>query len=763
MNELRVAVAKPRERLSGERPIGPDGAPIDPGDALPFDAHAAPPTMLDPRALSYLHWLASRTTGAGRVVELGCFLGGSTAALDAGLRAAPANGPFADSPLLVYDGFEAPQDAGHVNEWWMKPFGLQAAEDFLPRYRSLHAERLERLEVRKGWLPEFGDERVCAGLYPEREPIELLFVDAAKSWGVHVTILRAFARWMRPGAVLVQQDFMELLPWLSLHMWELRECFEPLDLVRGAPTLSFRCVADPTDAIDHLSCSPEQFDGWDGVAAYWERWLLGIGDAIVASHRVAHLVATGSFDHVHEHAERFQAWSTSAASVHVYRSPFWSAWLSRLPASEDCKRLQALHAARGMMPSKHKRVGDPIYEDAKRRSVATAIEALRHIGASTLALYGAGQHTRWLLSRGGPLADCMDDFEIVCVIDDAPSVNEVMGVPVLRPADALERVRAADAIVPSSDAHERTILKRIRDEFGTLDTPVLPIYTNMDLHKSDTAADDPMPSSLVPVRVRAEHLEAMASYRHVLGVPEKRDWLEAFAEVYAPPAWASGYVNYRDALLLWDLIEAIRPRVTVEVGVASGVSTCLLAHALAHFGGTHAGRIISVDLDERCYFDRSRAVGEATELLEASLRASIDLHPGSTAIDAALEVALGSVEFAFIDGDHRHPAPTLDLIALLFALRPGAWVALHDIELPTIAARSRAEFSGASGASMLFHAWPFERVQPTHEDPTLNNIGAIRMPERWQDRADVLIALLNEPWEIGGPSDRLAGLLRVPR
>ena len=61
--------------------------------------------MLMQRELNYLGWLASRCDGTGQIVELGCFLGGSTNALAQGLTANPAY----RSKILSYAAFEIPQ------------------------------------------------------------------------------------------------------------------------------------------------------------------------------------------------------------------------------------------------------------------------------------------------------------------------------------------------------------------------------------------------------------------------------------------------------------------------------------------------------------------------------------------------------------------------------------------------------------------------------------------------------------------------------
>ena len=765
----------PRERLLEPLPVDTAGAPVEPGVALPFDASAAPPTMLTPRELNYLHWLGAQTTGRGRVVELGCFLGGSTAALADGRACSVGSEPYTDAPMLVYDSFEAPGQSA-VKSWWMESYGLEAGEDFLPRFRDAHAERWDSLDVRKGWIPGGLDGDALDEVYPEREPVELLFVDAAKTWETHVTILRAFASRMSPGGILVQQDFMDLLPWITVHMWELRECFEPLDLVRGTPTLSFRCIADPAPAIasltpDRASFSQHEQGGvWGEIEAYWRGIAPDVFDGVLSSHAFLLALQAKRFSEALRHAEQYSAWEATAGSRHVYCTGFWEGWLERFEQTvasvegdaQGVRDLRACHTARLMMPAREREHAGAIYLNSRYDAWERAAKTLNEQHARKIALYGAGRHTRWLLGADSPLVRGADAFEVVCVIDDAPVAPLIEGVPVLRPDQLGDRVASIDAVLPSSDAHERRILQRIREEFGGTDVAVVPLYTAATPAptQDETPASSPSANapSTPPRRPRAHELMALASHRVSLGLPAERGWLERFAESYDVPGWATGYVNHNDSLMLWDLIEAVRPAVTVEIGVASGVSSRVLACALRAFEVPSA-RLISVDLAERCYFDESYPVGAAMDTAPALVRDVVELFPGSSAVDACRRVRRASVEFAFIDGDHRHPAPVLDLIALLPALAPRAWVALHDIELPEIAKAYRNEFSGATGAHKLFHAWPYERVQPDHANPALNNIGAIRMPADPSDARRVLAELLREEWEIGKASAALDGVL----
>ncbi|MFN9973770.1 MAG: class I SAM-dependent methyltransferase, partial [Phycisphaerae bacterium] len=203
---MSTATPRLRERLNPAPLVNAAGQIVEPGEASPFPAAHRVPTMLSERELNYLHWLGSTVPAQGQVVELGSFLGGSTAALVEGMRSSGRS----HHPVLVYDAFLAPDSEACVNSWWMKPFGLRAGENFRPKYEALHATRLDRIAIREGWIPEDADTPTQQRVYPEQRSIDVLFVDAAKSWGVHRTILQAFARHVKRGGVVVQQDFLDI-------------------------------------------------------------------------------------------------------------------------------------------------------------------------------------------------------------------------------------------------------------------------------------------------------------------------------------------------------------------------------------------------------------------------------------------------------------------------------------------------------------------------------------------------------------------------
>jgi hypothetical protein len=178
-----------------------------------------PPTMLSPDELRMLRWLAAENyQGAGTIVDAGCFLGGSTCALAAGLSA-----NLHASPRLrrihSYDLF--------VIDWYMKRHylqdsPLQIGDSFLDLFETNIRHHRDLVSVHPGNVL---DVRWSG------EPIEILFLDIIKDRAINRVVLEQFFPRLIPGvSVVVQQDYVhEWLPWLHVTMEALADYFEPLD------------------------------------------------------------------------------------------------------------------------------------------------------------------------------------------------------------------------------------------------------------------------------------------------------------------------------------------------------------------------------------------------------------------------------------------------------------------------------------------------------------------------------------------------------
>jgi predicted O-methyltransferase YrrM len=91
-----------------------------------------------------------------------------------------------------------------------------------------------------------------------------------------------------------------------------------------------------------------------------------------------------------------------------------------------------------------------------------------------------------------------------------------------------------------------------------------------------------------------------------------------------------------------------------------------------------------VDTLDRCYFDDRYQTGEAAAVMYPD--GAQPLGPAARQRRLALrkELPAGSMDLAFIDALHVHPWPFIDLLQVTELMKPGAWIVLHDIELPNV-------------------------------------------------------------------------------
>lgn len=202
--------------------------------ALPPEA-ARVPTMLSDEEGALLFWLArDYATGQGAICDLGCFAGGSTARLAAGAAAAGHG-----AEIHAYDHFTI-QEAQKPR--YLAPAGIAPFEgaDMLPAVRALLAPWSGRVHFRKGDIRQQD---------PPGGPIEILFIDAAKTPRTGDEIARRFMPALIPGhALVVHQDYLHWRqPWVPAQMELLADCFELVAWCRQG-TAVFRCIRSVDEA-----------------------------------------------------------------------------------------------------------------------------------------------------------------------------------------------------------------------------------------------------------------------------------------------------------------------------------------------------------------------------------------------------------------------------------------------------------------------------------------------------------------------------------
>ncbi|MCA8977590.1 MAG: hypothetical protein KDC98_22895 [Planctomycetes bacterium] len=184
--------------------------------------------MLTAEEEQYLSWVTAATyEGFGAVVDLGPWLGASTAALAHGLEECGS-----DRKVLAYDLFEWRDHymTGYVDA--ATAAGFADGDSFLPLFAQQTRAYGQRIECRPGSLLDAGwDEG----------PIEILFVDAAKDWALTNAIFATFGPALVPGrSRVIAQDFRtHATYWLPYvfdgHPGQWRE----VERVRRGSTVTF--------------------------------------------------------------------------------------------------------------------------------------------------------------------------------------------------------------------------------------------------------------------------------------------------------------------------------------------------------------------------------------------------------------------------------------------------------------------------------------------------------------------------------------------
>lgn len=233
--------------------------------------------MLADEEKRYLFWLgASVWSGEGAVVEIGPWLGGSTVCLAAGMR---ASGHDARAKLHAVDNFmwrefmaaRAPLPIRPGDSF--EPFFLKNVAAFsdmvVSQARALPDEVVEG--DREATAKRFAEERavpVFDGI-PGRDPIEILFIDGAKSWrGMRHLLLTLRDRLIENKTLLVCQDYKYWgTYWVPMMMARLARHVEPVHNVLGGTTVAFRLTsAIPREELEQLEDHVDRISEDEGRA-----------------------------------------------------------------------------------------------------------------------------------------------------------------------------------------------------------------------------------------------------------------------------------------------------------------------------------------------------------------------------------------------------------------------------------------------------------------------------------------------------------------
>lgn len=447
--------------------------------------------LLYPDEIAYLHWAGSQAAiSDGAIIDLGAFLGGSSLTLAIGSACTDNKPPH----IHAYDPFRVSPTqcgAGQVPG--------RAGDSYLGIYKSnLHAH-LGRITIHEGYIDpwaQHADE--LDAIYPTREPVSLLFIDCAKAWGVHHSILRAFGPHLSNGSIVIQQDFQNTFVYLAIHMYQLRGVLKPahfpdggsIGFIANAPISSkdLDALWTPQD-LERLgrdkiltevaswfdATTPEPIGGWVWLAAAaTPEWLDDhdfIESCIDRAGRARETIAKAP-------ANDDDQTQTQAQTRIRNRIENWNGECRRLSALLRNASLSVLadRALEEMLitDERDKKQTDPDDSESFAGTWDQIETHCRTNGYHRIALFCAGRHTIRLLSHAWPTDP---DLEVVAIIDENPHKAgfQIAGIPIVRPEDALNH--NPDIVIPSTDAHESNIWSTCCTVAEQLHVPSCRVYS----------------------------------------------------------------------------------------------------------------------------------------------------------------------------------------------------------------------------------------------------------------------------------------------
>lgn len=180
--------------------------------------------MLSHEEKQYLTWLtAEKFEGWGAVVDLGPWLGSSSAALAEGLKRQGKNVKISSVDIFRWE-------PNYMDA--IAPEGLKEGDDFLPLFMREIGDYAGWVDARKQDLMQYSWNG---------GPIEIFFVDAAKTWELTNAIFRGFGHYLMPGrSRVVLQDFRyHETHWLPLIFDSRPDLWQEVESVDDGCTVTF--------------------------------------------------------------------------------------------------------------------------------------------------------------------------------------------------------------------------------------------------------------------------------------------------------------------------------------------------------------------------------------------------------------------------------------------------------------------------------------------------------------------------------------------
>ncbi|MEM9795178.1 MAG: class I SAM-dependent methyltransferase [Pseudomonadota bacterium] len=150
-----------------------------------------------------------------------------------------------------------------------------------------------------------------------------------------------------------------------------------------------------------------------------------------------------------------------------------------------------------------------------------------------------------------------------------------------------------------------------------------------------------------------------------------------------------GPITAGDAFFMAAFMSAMQPKGMLEVGVCSGVSSAFILYAADKLGLLKPGKTFLQSVDLLKYHgEEGHEVGRVVGMNYPSLAENWKLHTGTTTPELVFDSNdfkdaiddLGAT-LAFIDANHMHPWPALDVLSISKLLPAQSWIMMQDVQL----------------------------------------------------------------------------------
>ena len=220
--------------------------------------------------------------------------------------------------------------------------------------------------------------------------------------------------------------------------------------------------------------------------------------------------------------------------------------------------------------------------------------------------------------------------------------------------------------------------------------------------------------------------------------PEELAFLRSI-EAYAGRA---GTIHFGDCLFLTAFVSVLAPTRAIEIGTLGGFSAAVIAAAIRwQQPGEEKILVDTIDRHTHSVLEQDKPVGFLIREMFPAFAEAVRIHAPAESGIVREFARPDEIELAFIDADHQHPRPLLDLVRLVPFLRANAWVVIHDIRLGSQPGKGDRRFGTPFGAEWLFQNWPFRKISG-------GDIGAIQLPA---DKAAIVapaLRLMQLPFEV---------------